>query len=145
MLQLWCSCASSRRNCENYKRPFAVSPLPGSLLRLYSRVFKRRRRLSSSSFPPLAQSELWETSRPISSGIQREQSHYRLMRRRGIEGFILMTVMCVCKRAACTCFQTSLFVPAWKSQRGQLICGFRCISGMMAIIRSWLHLPLSVL
>lgn len=56
---------------------------------------------------PLAQSELEEMSQPISCGIQREQNHYWLMRRRGIEAFILITVMCVCKRAACTCFSST--------------------------------------
>lgn len=61
---------------------------------------------SSSSFP-LAQSELAEMSQPISCGIQREQSHYWLMRRQGIKAFILITVMSVCNRAACTCFSSS--------------------------------------
>lgn len=58
---------------------------------------------SSSSTFPLAQSELAEMSQPISCGIQKEQSHYWLMRRQGIKAFILITIMSVCKRAACTC------------------------------------------
>lgn len=105
---------------------------------------------------PLAQSELEEMSQPISCGIQREQSHYWLMRRRGIEAFILITVMCVCKRAPCTCFSLPpniififflFFCSSTElrmnphSQGGKLICGFRFIS--MIIIRSRLHLPLS--
>lgn len=97
-------------------------------------------------------------SQPISCGIQRERSHYWLMRRRGIEAFILITVMCVCKRASCTCFSllpNIIFCFFFfffcsgselgmnpRSQRGKLICGFRFIS--MIIIRSRLHLLLSV-
>lgn len=94
-------------------------------------------------------------SQPISCGIQREQSHYWLMRRRGIEAFILITVMCVCKRAPCTCFSLPpniifIFLLFFcssselrmnpRSQGGKLIFGFRFIS--MIIIRSCLHLPL---
>lgn len=71
--------------------------------------FFKEKRTSSSSFYPRTQSELVETSRPISCSIQRKESHYWLMRRRGIKAFILITVMSVCKRAACTCFPPLLF------------------------------------
>lgn len=93
---------------------------------------------------PLAQSELAEMSQPISCGIQRERSHYWLMRRRGIEAFILITVMCVSKRGLhlLSSSSSSSSVFRLRAGRGKLICGFRFIS--MMIIRSCLHLALSV-
>lgn len=151
-LQLSCSCASL---CQTVKISssfciFApqISRNRKPFLSFFPEFLNENADFSSSFLrPPLAQSELLEMSQPISSGIQREQSHYRLMRRRGIEGFILMTVMRVCKRAVCTCFS---FFPnifflfqqwAWSCQRGKLICGFGFLS-VMIIIRSHLHLHL---
>lgn len=109
-------------NCENYElvlhfRHSADFQEPEAFSVFIPEFLNENEYFSPSFFrPPLAQSELLEMSQPISSGIQREQSHYRLMRRQGIEGFILMTVMRVCKRAVCTCFSFFLniffFVPA---------------------------------
>lgn len=81
--------------------------------------FSKQKRLPPH---PLTQSELAETSRPISCSIQREESHYWLMRRRGIKAFILITVMSVCKRASCTCFPPLLLQPqvgSGSSQRAE--------------------------
>lgn len=116
---------------------------PQQLFLSFSYVFFDLKELFLLLFlSPLAQSELAEMSQPISCGIQRERSHYWLMRRRGIEAFILITVMCVCKRGLHLLSSSSSSVFRLRAGRGKLICGFRFIS--MMIIRSCLHLVLSV-
>lgn len=124
--------------------PFSSSPLCRFATNWQTESFffflkKNTSSSSSSSSFPLAQSE-WEMSQPISCGIQREQSHYWLMRRRGIKAFILITVMSVCNRAACTCFTLlpNIILIFYffsgsdggmdsHSKRGKLICWFRFI------------------
>lgn len=120
--QLLCSCLSLRPTVK-IMISFCIFPWISRNRKAFSVFiphFVNENESSSSSFflPPLAQSELLEMSQPIRAYIQREQSHYRLMRRQGIQGFILMTVMCLWKRAVCTCVFISLkhlfifFVPA---------------------------------
>lgn len=78
---------------------------------------------------------------PISCGIQREQSHYWLMRRWGIEAFIPVTVNSVCNGAPLHLLLSSSLSSC--QRWGKLIHWFRFIS--VIIIRMSLHLVLCFL